>query len=147
MTHSNIETLALLDEERKGTNWYLLRTRWAPIRTLSLLPMKIKITMNENIPLYQQLAPKIRELKALGMTNREITGAIQHCSIKNFIQAFSSPKFFHHPFARIGSYCKSIKIFNWNSRESHPEITERLNISRKTVQNGIIKCSSIKKSF
>jgi len=47
-------------------------------------------------------------------------GAIQHCSIKNFIQAFSSPKFFHHPFARIGSYCKSIKIFNWNSRESHP---------------------------
>ena len=35
--------------------------------------MKIKITMNENIPLYQKLAPKIRELKALGMTNIEIS--------------------------------------------------------------------------
>lgn len=34
--------------------------------------MKIKITMNENIPLYQKLAPKIRELKALGLTNNEI---------------------------------------------------------------------------
>ncbi len=37
------------------------------------MPVKIKITMNENIPLYQKLAPKIRELKALGMTNVEIS--------------------------------------------------------------------------
>lgn len=49
-----------------------LRTRWVPIRTISLLPVKIKITMNENIPLYQKLAPKIRELKALGMSNKDI---------------------------------------------------------------------------
>ena len=34
--------------------------------------MKIKITINENIPLYQKLAPKIKELKALGMGNIEI---------------------------------------------------------------------------
>jgi len=35
--------------------------------------MKIKITINENIPLYQKLAPMIRELKVLGMTNVEIS--------------------------------------------------------------------------
>ncbi len=46
--------------------------RQQPIRTLSLIPVKIKITMTENIPLYQQLAPKIRELKILGMTVNEI---------------------------------------------------------------------------
>jgi orotate phosphoribosyltransferase-like protein len=34
--------------------------------------MNIKITMNENISLYQKLAPKIRELKALGMTQDQI---------------------------------------------------------------------------
>ncbi len=28
--------------------------------------------MNENVPLYQKLAPKIRELKALGMTQDQI---------------------------------------------------------------------------
>ena len=28
LAHSNIETLALLDEKHKGTNWYLLRRRW-----------------------------------------------------------------------------------------------------------------------
>ncbi len=48
------------------------RTRSQPIRTLSFLPVKIKITMNDNIPLYQKLAPKIKELKLLGMTNIQI---------------------------------------------------------------------------
>ena len=28
IAHSNIETLALLDEKHKGTNWYLLRRKW-----------------------------------------------------------------------------------------------------------------------
>ena len=36
------------------------------------MPMKIKITMNENISLYQKLARKISELKTLGLTNIEI---------------------------------------------------------------------------
>ncbi len=48
------------------------RTRSQPIRTLSLIPVKIKITMNENIPLYQRLNSKIKELKTLGMSNIEI---------------------------------------------------------------------------
>jgi hypothetical protein len=39
-----------------------------PIRTISLIPVKIKIPINENIPVYQKLAPKIRELKVLGMS-------------------------------------------------------------------------------
>ncbi len=49
-----------------------MRTRWVPIRTISLIPVKIKITMNENIPLYQRLNSKIKELKTLGMSNIEI---------------------------------------------------------------------------
>ncbi len=72
LAHSNIETLALFDQENKGTNWYEWRTRWVPIRTISHIPVKIKITLNEIIPLYKKLAPKIRELKTLGMTNVEI---------------------------------------------------------------------------
>ncbi len=49
-----------------------MQMRSQPIRTLSLISVRIKITMTENIPLYQKLTPKIRELKALGMTNIEI---------------------------------------------------------------------------
>ncbi len=59
--------------------------------------MQIKITIEQTVPLHQKLAPKIKELKALEMTNTEIA--------------------------------------------------ERLNASRKTVQNGITKRISIKKSF
>ena len=87
MTHSNIETLALLDEERKGTNWYLLRTRMQPIRTISLIPVKIKITLNEHIPLYQKLAPKIRELRALGMSRKQISIKL-NISIKTIRKSF-----------------------------------------------------------
>jgi len=43
-----------------------------PIRTMSLIPGRIKITIKEHIPLYQKLAPKIKELKALGITNNKI---------------------------------------------------------------------------
>lgn len=49
-----------------------MRARWVPIRTISLIPVSIKITINENIPLYQKLTPKIRELKLLGMANIDI---------------------------------------------------------------------------
>lgn len=38
--------------------------------------MKIKITIEQVMPLYQKLAPKIRELKTLGMTNIEIAKAL-----------------------------------------------------------------------
>ncbi len=48
------------------------RTRWVPIRTMSLIPMKIKITFDQPVPLYQRLSSRIKELKALGMHNLEI---------------------------------------------------------------------------
>ena len=50
--------------------------------------MKIKITMNENIPLYKKLAPKIGELQALGMTNTEIATKL-HISRKTIRKALS----------------------------------------------------------
>ncbi len=55
------------------------RTRSQPIRTLSLIPVKIKITIEQRKPLYQKLAPKIRELKVLGMTNRKIAKTLNIC--------------------------------------------------------------------
>ena len=48
-----------------------------PIRTMSLLPMKIEITIEQVVPLYQKLAPKIKELKALGMINIDITSTLE----------------------------------------------------------------------
>jgi len=39
--------------------------------------VKIKITIEQVVPLYQKLAPKIRELKALGMSNIEIAAKLQ----------------------------------------------------------------------
>jgi hypothetical protein len=49
-----------------------IRTRQEPIRTESLLPVQIKLTFNEEVPLYQKLSQKIKELKALGMSHEEI---------------------------------------------------------------------------
>ena len=42
------------------------------IRTMSLLSVQIKITYENNLPLYKKLAPKIRELKFLNLTHTEI---------------------------------------------------------------------------
>ena len=54
-----------------------MRTRWVPIRTLSLMPMTVKITIEQTVPLYQKLAPKIRELKTLGMSINEIASILK----------------------------------------------------------------------
>jgi hypothetical protein len=43
------------------------RTQQGPIRTASLIPANIVIFINDFIPLYQKLAPKAKELRALGM--------------------------------------------------------------------------------
>ena len=53
------------------------RTRQQPIRTMSLIPVRIKITFDQTIPLYQKLASKIKELKALGMTYKDIAIALK----------------------------------------------------------------------
>jgi len=39
--------------------------------------VKIKITFNQKVPLYKKIAPRIRELKALGMTHKEIAIKLQ----------------------------------------------------------------------
>jgi hypothetical protein len=57
---------------QRELRFFCFRTRWAPIRTTALLPVIIKVTFNEDLPVYQKLAPKIKQLKALGMTNQEI---------------------------------------------------------------------------
>lgn len=56
-----------------------MRTRWEPIRTMSLISVKIKIIAHKTIPLYQKLAPKIKELKSLGLTYNEIAIKLKLC--------------------------------------------------------------------
>jgi orotate phosphoribosyltransferase-like protein len=39
--------------------------------------VQVKIPLNETIPVYQKLASKIKELKALGMSNGEIASKLK----------------------------------------------------------------------
>jgi len=71
VAYSTIQTLALL-EETKGSNSLRCRTKEGPIRTVSQIPMKLKVPCHQTLPIHEVLAPKIRELKVLGMTNRDI---------------------------------------------------------------------------
>ncbi len=48
-----------------------------PIRTLSLIPVQIKITYNTTIPLYKKLASKIKKLRVLGITNIKIAAKLR----------------------------------------------------------------------
>ena len=43
LAHSNIESLALLDQENKGANWLQWRKRWNS--NLSIIPISIKISI------------------------------------------------------------------------------------------------------
>ena len=49
-----------------------LRTREGPIRTAAFLPFQIKIPFPDSPPVSQVLASKIKQFKALEMTNQEI---------------------------------------------------------------------------
>ncbi len=49
-----------------------MRTKSQPIRTISLIPVRIKIAFDQPVPLYQKLSSNIKELKAPGMSNAEI---------------------------------------------------------------------------
>jgi hypothetical protein len=66
-------------------NW---RTRSQPIRTLSLIPVKIKITIEQKIPLYQKFTPKIKKLKILGLSNTDISEKL-HINRKTVQKALS----------------------------------------------------------
>ena len=57
---------------------------------MSLMPVKIKITIEQVVPLYQKLALKIRELKTLGMTNIKIAEKL-NISVKTIRKGCSIP--------------------------------------------------------
>ena len=50
-----------------------IRTQWGPIRTASIIPVHVKVPLEPTVALYQKLAPKIKEMKALGMSYRGIS--------------------------------------------------------------------------
>ncbi|NGX29237.1 MAG: hypothetical protein K940chlam4_00067 [Candidatus Anoxychlamydiales bacterium] len=64
-----------------------VRTRQQLIRTMSLIPVQIKITYKNNIHLYQKLAPKIKELQALGLTHNEMVCRLK-ISRKTILKSF-----------------------------------------------------------
>ena len=53
------------------------RTRSQRIRTVSQIPVRIKIPLDQTIAVYQKLASKIQEMKALGMSYREIAVGLE----------------------------------------------------------------------
>jgi len=94
LAHSKIDTLALLDEY-KGTNWSLLRTREGPIRTISQILIQFKIPCYQTLSIYKALDPKIQELKALGMTNRDIAAKLR-IDRKTVAKAILGKSFFYN---------------------------------------------------
>lgn len=42
------------------------------MHAVSQIPMKLKVPCHQTLPIHKVLAPKIQELKVLGMTNRDI---------------------------------------------------------------------------
>ncbi|PIS03101.1 MAG: hypothetical protein COT85_03490 [Chlamydiae bacterium CG10_big_fil_rev_8_21_14_0_10_42_34] len=73
------QAVGLLLPKQKNPSFRLglFRTRSSPIRTSALLPVQIKIPCNEDIPVYQRISQKIKELKALGLTNQEIADSMK----------------------------------------------------------------------
>lgn len=47
------------------------------IRTISQLGMEVKITCHQSLPIYQILSPKIKELNALGLSNKNISAKLK----------------------------------------------------------------------
>jgi len=60
---------------------------------MSLIPVRIKITFDQRIPLYQKLAPKIKELVALGMSHKEIASSLKISikTVKKGINFYAKP--------------------------------------------------------
>lgn len=46
--------------------------KWRSIRNVSQIPIQVKIPSHQTLPTHQLLAPHIRELKALGLSNENI---------------------------------------------------------------------------
>ena len=80
----------------KGSNWYHWRTRTQPIRTISEISAHIKILPIKQIPLYQKISIKAKQLKSLGMSYQQIasslnigeTTVIRACKYKKYKCSF-----------------------------------------------------------
>ena len=59
-------------EKKEAYTSLCYRSRSQPIRTASQIEVKIKISLNQVVPVYQKLAPKIKELNVLGISYRGI---------------------------------------------------------------------------
>jgi len=94
IAHSEVDTLALL-EETKGSNSLRCRTQEGPIRTVSQISMQVKIPCHQTLPIHEVLAPKIRELKALRMTNRDIAAKLR-IDRKTVAKAILGKSFFYN---------------------------------------------------
>ena len=71
-----IQTLALLDDRYKGSNWLHWRTRSQPIRTFGEITAHIKILPVHQPYLYQKLSQKATQLRLLGMTYQQIAKSL-----------------------------------------------------------------------
>lgn len=67
---------ALLDDKYKSSNWYRWRTRMQPIRTISEISAHIKILPSRQIPLYQKISLKAKQLYSLGMSYHQIAKSL-----------------------------------------------------------------------
>ncbi len=76
LAHLQTQTLALLGTKDKGSNWFQTWTRHESIRTAGLVTARIRILPVRQPPLYQRIAPKARQLQALGMTPPQIATAL-----------------------------------------------------------------------
>ncbi len=66
LSYPILETTMMIYRQNGGRD----RNQFAPP---SQIEVKIKISLNQTLPIYQMLAPKMKELKALGMSYREIS--------------------------------------------------------------------------
>ncbi len=76
IAHTKIQTLALLDERYKGSNWLHWRTQLQSIRTFGEVSVHIKILPARQPYVYQKLSKKATQVRLLGMTYGEITESL-----------------------------------------------------------------------
>ncbi len=76
LAHLRTQTLALLTSRDKGSTSLQMWTRLQSSRTAGLITARIRILPVRQPPLYQRIAPKARQLQALGMTPPQIARAL-----------------------------------------------------------------------
>ncbi|MBW1679814.1 MAG: recombinase family protein, partial [Deltaproteobacteria bacterium] len=91
IAHTKIQTLALLDDKNKGSNWLYWRTRLQPIRTAAEIMAQIKICPVRRVYLYQKYSQKAKELRLLGMSYQQISKSL-NVSRKTVINAYKHKK-------------------------------------------------------